>query len=179
MADVLLGERAPSGRLTMSWPRAVGQLPVYYDGYTTGRPSPQTTAYKDLTSAPQFPFGHGLTYTAFAYGQAQVTPGKDGSPDTVSATVTNTGPRAGEETTQLYVRQLACTEGARPMQELRGFEHVSLAPGEQRTVTFRLTPEALGYWDRTGHFRTDAGRYDLWIAPEAKMGRSVAYEVKF
>jgi beta-glucosidase len=145
IADLLFGDSAPAGRLTMSFPLDVGQLPLYYNRYRTGKPG--GTSYRDLTGDPLFPFGFGLTYTSFAFGPVELSSGKRAS---VSALVTNTGTRDGEEVVQLYIRDTACSEGARPQQELRGFQRVSLRPGESRSVRFELTDEVLGFFSRDG-----------------------------
>ncbi len=169
LADVLFGDIAPSGRLPITFPRSVGQVPIYYNGYTTGRPDKRD--YRDLTHKPLHPFGYGLTYTTFAYGPARVIPsaGAD-TPPVVTATITNTGPRAADEIVQLYIHDLACSEGARPEQELRGWQRIHLAPGEKREVTFFLDDQALGFFDRAGHWKTEPGDYYVWIAPHADAG---------
>jgi beta-glucosidase len=169
LADVLFGDIAPSGRLTASWPADVGQVPVYYNRYHTGRPARQTTDYRDMSRDPLYWFGYGLSYTTFKYGPARI----QGS--AVSATVKNTGSHAGEEVVQLYIRQEACPEGARPEQELRGFRRVSLEPGQEMEVQFPLTDEVLGYYGRNGKWRADVGSYQVWIAPHAHSGEPARY----
>lgn len=175
LADLLFGDTAPSGRLTVSVPRDVGQIPVYYNRYKTGRPIPVATDYRDLTREPQFWFGHGLTYTTFAYGPLEITSVRDGHPASARITLTNTGARPGHEVVQLYIRQLACSHAARPEQELRGFKRVGLAPGESAEVAFPLTGEVLGYWRRDGQWQTDPGDYHIWIAPHAQTGTPVTF----
>jgi beta-glucosidase len=171
IADLLFGDSAPAGRLTMSFPLDVGQLPLYYNRYRTGKP--EVTNYRDLTSAPLFPFGFGLTYTSFAFGPVELKPGK---PVIASALVTNTGTRVGEEVVQLYIRDTACSEGARPQQELRGFQRITLQPRESREVHFELTDEVLGFFGRDGDWQVDPGSFQLWIAPHAETGNPANYE---
>jgi beta-glucosidase len=171
LADLLFGDAAPAGRLTMSFPLDVGQLPLYYNRYRTGRPG--ATNYRDLTSDPLFPFGFGLTYTSFAFGPVELKPGER---MIASALVTNTGTREGEEVVQLYIRDTACSEGARPQQELRGFQRITLRPGETREVRFELTDEVLGFFDRNGDWRVEPGTFEVWIAPHAETGHPVNYE---
>jgi beta-glucosidase len=172
IADLLFGDSAPSGRLTMSFPIEVGQVPVYYNRYNTGRPATEMVNYRDLTREALFPFGFGLTYTSFAYEPVQIHPGK---PALASARVTNTGPREGEEVVQLYIRDMASLEGARPQQELRGFERLRLQPGESREVRFELTDDVLGCFGRTGSWHVEPGDFQIWIAPHAQTGTPVNY----
>ena len=175
IADLLFGDSAPSGHLTMSFPVEVGQVPVYYNRYRTGRRAPGMVDYRDLTRDPLFPFGFGLTYTSFAYEAVQISSADQ--PAVASAVVTNTGTREGEEIVQLYVGDLACSEGARPEQELRGFERLKLQPGEKREVRFALTDEVLGFTGRDGKWRTEPGRFQIWIAPHAQTGTPADYDL--
>ena len=174
LADLLLGNVAPSARLSMSVPRDVAQVPIYYNYYTTGRPrSGQYRDMKDMDA--KFWFGYGLTYTTFEYSPVTITPPADGKPAEASVTITNTGNREGEEVPQMYIRQLVCHEAARPSQELRGFKRVKLQPGEKAEVRFPLTGEVLGYIDRKGEHRVDPGDYEIWIAPSAHNGKPIVY----
>ncbi|MFA6961229.1 MAG: glycoside hydrolase family 3 N-terminal domain-containing protein [Opitutaceae bacterium] len=169
LAAVLCGDIAPTGRLTMSFPRATGQVPVFYNYHTTGRP--EMVDYRDLSRDPLFRFGFGLTYTSFKFGKVEIT-------DTAMArtTVTNTGKRVGEAVPQLYIRDVACSEGARPAQELRGWQRITLAPGETRTVEFALTDEVLGFVNREGRHRVEPGEFRVWIAPYAGTDEAVIYQ---
>lgn len=170
LAELLTGRASPSGRLTISVPYDVSQVPVYYNACTTGRPT-----YGHYLDTPErgalYPFGYGLTYSTFRYSSPQV----EGR--TVKATVQNVGAREATETVQLYVRQRACAEGARPRRELRGFRRVTLAPGQSVEVAFEISPAVLGYVDRAGADRCDSGFYDLWIAPDAVRGERVEVEM--
>jgi beta-glucosidase len=172
LAALLTGVCAPSGRLTMSVLADVGQAPMNYNQPKTGRPG-QGQPREGHLERPAFPFGHGLTYTTFAYGAASIR--QAGPRFFVQATVENTGPRPGVEVVQLYVRQLACHAGVRPRQELRGFQRVFLEPGERREVSFELNDEVLGYWTREGRWNADPGEYHLWIAPSASAGDPVLH----
>ena len=174
ISDLLFGDASPSGRLTMSFPIQIGQVPVYYNRYRTGRPYEDAANYRDLSRDPLFPFGFGLTYASFGYEQVRITAGK---PAVASAVVTNMGEREGEEVVQLYVSDLACSEGARPQQELRGFERLRLQPGESREVHFALTDEVLGFTGRDGKWRVEPGRFQIWIAPHAQTGTPANYDL--
>lgn len=179
LARLLVGKAMPSARLTMSVPEDIGVLPVNYNHPSSGHPT--LGGYREYAPASRwenrawgsvparFPFGFGLTYTTFAYSDARVEKGADGFATAV-VTVRNTGSRAGVETVQLYVRQVACAAGVRPVRELRGFRRVTLASGEGVDVRFPISDETLGYVDRAGGSRTDAGAYKLWIAPDAVSG---------
>lgn len=174
LADLLSGDVSPSARLSMSVPYDVGQVPLYYNHYATGRPG-QGRYRDEMPTAAQFWFGYGLTYTTFAYSDLEIVPATDSKPALAVATITNTGDRAGTETVQLYVRQLACHQGARPMQELRGFQRLTLAGGASAEVSFELTDQVLGYIDRAGQASVDPGTYHLWIAPHARTGEPLVY----
>jgi beta-glucosidase len=166
LAAMLCGDLAPTGRLPMSFPRATGQVPVFYNYHTTGRP--EMVDYRDLTRDPLFRFGFGLTYTSFVFGAVEIVPpAKPGQSATARASVTNTGQRSGEAVPQLYIRDVACSEGARPAQELRGWQRLTLAPGETRLVEFPLDDTVLGFVDRSGRHRVEAGEFRVWIAPHA------------
>jgi len=176
LADLLFGDADPVGRLTMTVPSEVGQLPIYYNHYTTGRPTTDRGNYRDYTRDPMYDFGFGLTASSFEYGPVTIALPRDGHSATATAAITNTGRRRGEEVAQLFIRQLACPQGARPAQELRGFRHVTLDPGHSADVTFELNDEALGYFTRDGRFVTDAGQYQIWIAPHARIGQPAQYD---
>lgn len=169
LAAVLTGDLAPTGRLPMSFPRATGQVPVFYNHHTTGRP--EMVDYRNLTRDPLFRFGFGLTYTSFEFGKVEIVESA-----TARATVTNTGKRTGEALAQLYIRDVACPEGARPAQELRGWQRLTLAPGETRTVEFALTDEVLGFVDREGRHRVEPGEFRVWIAPQAGTEEAAVYQ---
>jgi beta-glucosidase len=161
----------------VTFPRAVGQIPVYYNRENTGRPydparheEKYVSKYLDLADGPQFPFGHGLSYTTFATGEPELSRAgipadalERGETVEVAVTVTNTGDRAGDEVVQLYVHDVAASI-AQPVRRLRGFERVTLDPGASRTVRFRLGAEDLGFWtnDPAGTFTVEPGRIDVY-----------------
>ncbi len=177
LAAVLCGDLPPVGRLPISFPRATGQVPVFYNHATTGRP--EMVDYRDLTRDPLFPFGFGLTYTRFEFGDVEIAePAGAGQTPVARATVTNTGERAGEAVAQLYIRDVACSEGGRPAQELRGWQRLTLAPGETRTAEFVLDDNALGFVDRQGRHRVESGDFKVWIAPHAGSGKAATYRKK-
>ena len=181
IADVLFGDASPSGRLPLSWPRSVGQIPVYYNHKSTGRPSSPDrwhTGYLDLSKEPLYPFGYGLTYTKFKYGGLKLDPSvsRDGSLH-VTAEIENIGKREGTEVVQLYVHDRVAPT-SRPVRELKGFERVSLAPGEHKTVEFTVNGNDLGSYDREMHWIVPSGTYDVWIAPDSASGVQATFEVQ-
>jgi beta-glucosidase len=175
LASVLTGEKAPSGRLAISVPFEVGQLPLFYNRLRTGYHGGQRASYREVGSEARYWFGHGLTYTTFDYSPVTILPRTETQPARATITLQNTGSRAGDEVVQLYLRQLVCREAARPEQELRGFRRISLSPGESQSVSFDLTPEVLGYFSRNGEWRADPGEYDIWIAPSSHHGQPTRF----
>jgi beta-glucosidase len=159
VAEVLFGDVNPGGKLPISVPRHVGQLPVYY-----GRKPTSFRPYLDMSREPLFPFGHGLSYTTFKLDSVKVDPPKIGPAGRASVTVdvTNTGGRAGDEVVQLYVHDRVASV-TRPVKELRGFERVSLAPGEKKTVRFTLGPEALRFTDENMARVVEPGLFDVML----------------
>ncbi|MEN9935775.1 MAG: hypothetical protein RLZZ387_2354 [Chloroflexota bacterium] len=179
VADLLFGAASPSGKLTAGWPRTEGQIPVYYGQKSTGRPAqsgvnqfgePFTSRYIDTPNEPLFPFGHGLSYTTFAYRDLAVeTPVvAAGGALAVSAVVENTGARAGDEVVQLYVRDVVGSV-TRPLRELKGFRRVALQPGEAQTVRFEVPASELAFVGADLRRSVEAGAFQLWIG-----GSSVA-----
>ena len=165
----------------MSWPRAVGQIPIYYNHKNTGRPSAPDrwhTGYLDLARAALYPFGYGLTYTNFKYGslKADSSISKDGTLH-VSAEIENTGKREGSEVVQLYVHDRVAPT-SRPVRELKGFERVTLAPGEYKTVSFTVRVNDLGSYDPEMHWIVPSGTYDVWVAPDSNSGIAGTFEVQ-
>ena len=146
----------------MSVPWSVGEVPCFYNAPVTGRP--QHCNYKDIPERKsRYPFGFGLTYSNFEYGDALV------EGNVAKAAVRNAGSRRATETVQLYVRQVVCHEGWRPIRELRGFRRVTLGPGESAEVSFDLNDKVLGYTDRDGRFRCDDGEYMIWISKDSNV----------
>jgi beta-glucosidase len=181
IAHSLLGDASPSGRLPLSWPRSVGQIPVYYNHKNTGRPSSPDrwhNGYLDLSREPLFPFGYGLTYTKFTYANLKSDShvAQNGTLH-VSADVENSGKHEATEVVQLYVRdRIAPT--ARPVRELKGFERVTLAPGAHKTVEFAVNVNDLGSYDPEMHWIVPSGTYDVWVAPDAASGIQATFEVQ-
>lgn len=180
VASVLLGDIAPAGRLPFTWPRHVGQVPMTYAHYRTFAPQDQSKRYWEEESTPLYPFGHGLSYATFAYGNLQLAHDTIaiGETTTVSVDVTNTSDRDGDDVVQLYVHQRYGT-ASRPVRELRGFERIGVPAGETRTVTFELGAEQLRYWStivRT--FVQDATTVDLWVGASSTAELTTTLEVK-
>jgi beta-glucosidase len=205
LARTLFGESNPSGKLVVSWPRSVGQEPLYYKALSTGRPpgkidlthpptdveSKYVSRYIDEQNSPQFPFGYGGSYTTFGYGPTEISTtrlsaaelnrnlsGKMSTREalTVEATVSNTGSRAGEELVQLYVR-LQGTSTAQPIRALKGFQRVELAPGETKKVTFHLAPEAFAIWNDRNQFAVEPAKVTVWISPDSASGSEAKLEI--
>ncbi len=181
IADLLFGDVSPSARMPISWPRSVGQIPVYYNHKNTGRPTAPDrwhTGYLDASKEPLFPFGYGLTYTTFQYGNLRVETPAITSTGTlrVTAEVQNTGQRAATEVVQFYVRDRVAPT-SRPVRELKGFSRVALAPGEHKTVEFSVNASVLGSYDPGMTWVVPAGAYDVWIAPNAVEGVHGEFEM--
>ena len=178
---MLFRSAAPSGKLPVSFPRRTGQIPVYYNRRSSGRPAGagrDTVGYIDLPIAPLYPFGFGLGYTQFDYRQLTVQPGPwKASGGAVSAEVTNTGEQAGTEIVQLYVRDRIGSV-TRPLRELKGFERVTLQPGETQRVHFHLAPEDLCFTRLDGSWGWEAGKFDLWVGPDSTRGLQAGFEVE-
>ncbi|WP_229664375.1 beta-glucosidase BglX [Sphingomonas metalli] len=165
IARTLFGDVNPGGKLPVTWPRTVGQVPIFYAHNTTHMPKDQGKRYWDIPSTPQFPFGYGLSYTRFTIGAPTLdrTELAPGGTVTVSTTVTNSGRRAGDEVVQLYIHQRA-GRASRPVRELKGFQRVTLRPGERRTLTFTLDEASVRYWNAAvKDWVVDPGTFDLWV----------------
>jgi beta-glucosidase len=170
IADVLTGDYNPSGKLPITFPRSQGQIPIYYNHPNTGRPSEgdddrsYRSAYIDLSIHPRWAFGHGLSYTSFAYSDLKLDRHAVHGNEKldVSAVVRNSGTRAGTEVVQLYLRDPVASV-ARPVKELRGFERVTLAPGERRTVHFMLDRDALSFWNADLKWVAEPGEFRIMI----------------
>jgi beta-glucosidase len=166
IADVLFGDYNPSGKLPVTFPRTVGQVPMYYNHKNTGRPASEihfSSKYTDIPFTPLYPFGHGLSYTAFAFSDLTVTADAQ-TPDqfNVSVKVANTGTRDGAEVAQLYIRQ-KCASVTRPVEQLEGFQRVELAAGESKVVQFTLTPFELSFYDTEMRRVVEAGDLDVMV----------------
>ena len=183
VADVLFGDVNPCGKLTMTFPKNVGQIPLYYAHKNTGRPLPEgawfqkfRSNYLDVDNDPLYPFGYGLSYTRFGYGppvlSAETLP--RGGRLTVSVEVTNAGERDGKEIVQLYVRD-PVSSVTRPVRELRGFKKIFLRAGESQTVTFDVDETMLGYYDGEGNSLTESGEFQLFIGPSCRTDNGVGF----
>ncbi|HKJ37999.1 MAG TPA: glycoside hydrolase family 3 C-terminal domain-containing protein, partial [Anaerolineales bacterium] len=173
LGEILFGIESPSGRLPVTFPRATGQVPIYYNQKNSGRPIRPDGLFKsryvDLPNSPLFPFGYGLTYTSFEYANLKLSSETMRGKLEISADVTNIGARAGKELAQLYIRDLVGSL-TRPVRELKGYEHLTLDPGETRRVTFALNEEALAFTRADGTKGVEPGNFHVWIAPNSKSG---------
>ncbi|MBE9586735.1 beta-glucosidase BglX [Mucilaginibacter sp. JRF] len=167
IADVLFGKYNPSGKLTMTFPRSVGQVPIYYNAKSTGRPvsdQKYTSKYLDIPNTPLYPFGHGLSYTTFGYSDVKLskTSIRNGERLQASVTLSNTGKYDGEETVQLYIRDMVGSV-TRPLKELKGFQKIYLKAGESKTVTFNVSTDDLKFYDINMKYTTEPGDFKLFI----------------
>ena len=174
----LTGVVSPSGKLPMTFPRSVGQIPIYYNYLNTGRPGPSDLVfwshYSDESNAPLYPFGHGLSYTQFEYSKLRAR--QKGNDIEVSVRVKNIGARAGKEVVQLYIRDRVASV-ARPVKELKGFQKIALATGASQTVQFILSKETLGFYNGQGEFVFEPGEFDIFVggSSTAELSASVQY----
>ncbi len=181
VVDVLFGEVNPGGKLPATFPRSVGQVPLYYNHASTGRPATSdryTSKYIDLPVSPQFPFGHGLSYTRFRLKDLSLDArriSQDGRV-TASVVVQNIGDRPGDEVVQLYLRDEVASV-TRPVKELCGFERVALAPGESKTVRFPIGPAQLGLHDRQMRFVVEPGQFRITAGTSSEGGLEATFEV--
>lgn len=173
IADVLFGDYNPSGKLTVTFPRSVGQLPAYYNRKPTAR-----RGYLFTSKAPLFPFGFGLSYTSFEYKNLKVTPAQIGPAGEakVSVTVTNTGNRAGDEIVQLYLHDLVSSV-TRPVMELKDFKRVSLKAGESKTVEFTITPAKLSFLNLNMESVVEPGWFDIMVGSSSVKYQTAKLEV--
>ena len=206
LVRTLFGDANPSGKLTVSWPRSVGQEPLYYNALNTGRPAGKidltrpprngvekyVSRYIDEQNSPQFPFGFGLSYTTFTYANLhidktkisaaslnedlQAREPKQSAALSASADITNTGTRPGVETVQCYLR-FQGTSVAQPVRALSKFQRITLAPGETKKVTFLLGPSAFAIWNDQQKFAAEPAKVTLWIAPDSSRGVQVTLEI--
>jgi beta-glucosidase len=164
VADLLFGDANPGGKLPITWPRNVGQVPIYYARNLTHQPESTPgfmSRYWDEPSSPLYPFGYGLSYTKFAVSNVNASPAE------VTAEVRNTGSRAGDEVVQVYLHQRSGS-ASRPVRELKGFERITLAPGETKTVRFALGTDALRYWSAARReWVRDAAEFDVWAGSDS------------
>ena len=182
VADVLFGVVNPGGKLVVTFPRAVGQIPIYYNHKSTGRPAnvanKYTSKYLDAQSSPLFPFGFGLSYAQFKLSGVRLSGAKirpDGSV-TVSVDVENIGKYAGDEVVQLYRKHVAASV-TRPIKELRGFQRVNLRPGEKRRIEFTLGTEQLGFYNREMRFVVEPGNIRVFVGTSSEDGLESGFDI--
>jgi beta-glucosidase len=183
VADVLFGDTNPGGKLPVTFPRTLGQVPLYYNHKSTGRPgipSIRTTSrYLDETNDPVFPFGHGLSYSTFALDALALsapTIRPDGKIK-LSVDVANTSNRAGDEVVQLYIQDVVSST-TRPVRELAGFRRVTLAPGAKQTVSFEIGTAELGFYDRALRFVVEPGEFKVWVGTSSVGGLEAGFRVE-
>jgi beta-glucosidase len=192
ICDLLFGRTNPSGKLTTSFPRTVGQIPIYYNHKNTGRPVPldpkaaQTplgtaedpkgyySQYLDIPQSPAYPFGFGLSYTTFAYSNLKLSSPDTNGVLTASVTITNTGKREGVEVVQLYTRQFTGSL-TRPVKELKGFQRLALKSGESQIVSFAVPKQSLGYYNGDNRFVVESGKYQIWIGGNSAEGLTTEF----
>lgn len=185
IADVLFGKVNPGGKLTTTFPRSIGQIPLYYNHFITGRPASDKkfekyrSNYLDEKNAPLYPFGYGLSYTTFEYSDVNLSSSqlKLTGEITASVTVKNTGDKAGAEVVQLYIRDL---EGSvtRPVKELKGFEKITLNAGETKTVTFKITSETLKFYNYDLEYVYEPGDFEVMIGTNSRDVKSAKFTLK-
>lgn len=185
IGDVLFGDVNPSGKITMTFPQNVGQIPLYYAHKNTGRPLGENkwftrfwSNYLDVSNEPLYPFGHGLSYTTFTYGDVKLSNStlKPTQKITVSTTVTNSGNVAGEEVVQLYIRDLVGTS-TRPVKELKGFQKINLQSGETKTVNFTITEDMLRFYNSQLKFVSEAGDFKAFVGTNSRDVKEVNFKL--
>ncbi len=175
IADVLFGDYNPSAKLPMSFPRAEGQIPIYYNYFNTGRPAKNdsdlnyVSAYIDLPNSPKFPFGYGLSYTTFSYSDIKLnsTILRPGKALTASVVITNSGKYDGKETVQLYIRDMVGSV-VRPVKELKGFQQIFLKAGESKTITFKITTDDLKFYNDKLIYNYEPGDFKIFIGTNSE-----------
>jgi len=202
LARTLFGDVSPTAKLVVSWPRSVGQEPLYYNALSTGRPpgkidltrppndteTKYVSRYIDEQNSPQFPFGFGLSYTSFSYGATTISvqhlsaadlnkASADVTAITAEADVSNTGSRPAEETVELYIR-LRGTSINEPVRALKGFQHVAISPGETKRVKFNLTSDALKIWNDHNQFAAEPCELTVWISPDSAHGSPAQADIR-
>lgn len=178
IADVVFGEKNPCGKLTTTFPRSVGQIPLYYNHLMSSHPDPQDgvfnrycSNYIDISNEPLYPFGYGLSYTTFEYGTAEIQNNE------IRVDIKNTGTIAGTEIVQLYIRDKVARI-ARPVKELKSYRRVSLNPGETKQIIFTITPDMLGYYDAQLDYVCETGAFEIMIGPNSRDLQNLEYSYK-
>ncbi len=186
IADVLFGSESPGGRLAMSIPYSVGQIPVFYNDFTTGRPLSKdfpnerfVSRYQDIPNDPLYPFGFGLTYTEFSYSDVELNSSvlERGKCIDAAVTLTNIGEQEGTETVQLYIRDLAGSV-IRPVKELKGIQKIKLYPGESKKVSFEINEDMLKFYGADGNFVVEPGAFHVFIGPDSSTQNMAEFVLK-
>jgi beta-glucosidase len=175
-ANILFGDVNPSGKLTITVPRSIGQLPFFYNA----KPTSHFYDYVTENNKPLYPFGYGLSYTSFGYTGLSLSSSAIDKNATVTATigVSNIGPVKGDEVVQLYIHQKSGNSVVRPVKELKGFQRITLNPGEKQTVSFTITPELLKHWTADMKFEVEAGVYEIMIGKNISDLQKVELTIK-
>ncbi len=183
ITDVLFGAANPSGKITMTFPRNVGQIPIYYNHKNTGRPfdvnQKYTSKYLDVQNDPLYPFGYGISYTTFNYSDIKLSSSglKSGQKITAAISITNNGKYDGIETAQLYIRDMVGSI-TRPVKELKGFQRVNLKPGESKTVTFTISDEDLKFYNSDLKYAAEPGDFKLFIGGNSRDVKEAAFKLE-
>ncbi|HEY9362885.1 MAG TPA: beta-glucosidase BglX, partial [Chitinophagaceae bacterium] len=183
IADVLFGDANPSGKITMTFPRNVGQIPIYYNHKNTGRPfnadQKYTSKYLDISNTPLYPFGYGLSYTTFNYSDNSLSNStlQSGGKITASVNLTNTGTRSGKEIVQLYIRDLVGSI-TRPVKELKGFQQITLQPGETKKVSFIISVDDLKFYNSDLKYTYEPGNFKVFIGTNSEAVKEATFKVQ-
>ncbi|MEO6406157.1 MAG: glycoside hydrolase family 3 C-terminal domain-containing protein, partial [Ferruginibacter sp.] len=185
IADVIFGNYNPSGKLTMSFPRNVGQIPVYYNHKNTGRPLDAEpfqkfrSAYIDIVNSPLLPFGYGLSYTSFQYGEIKLNKTSMTTSEKIEATVTvkNTGNYDGEEVVQLYIRDMVASISM-PVKELKAFQKIFLKKGESKDVKFSITKKDLEFYNADGKIMLEPGEFKIFVGTNSKDVKEARFDLR-
>ncbi len=186
-ANLIFGNAVPCGKITMTFPRVLGQVPIYYNAYNTGRPKLEeddfnrvrfTSSYLDMPNSPLYPFGYGLSYTEFEYSDFKLSQDtmKRGETLIASAKIKNVGSYKAKEAVQLYIRDVVGSV-VRPLKELKGFEKIELDVGEEKTVEFTITEEMLKYWNKDIKFVAENGKFEVFIGKDSKCKPFASFEL--
>ena len=183
LCDVLFGDYNPSGKLPITFPYALGQIPIFYDHKNSGRPGSQDQKYKsrylDIPNDPLYPFGYGLSYTQFAYNNLNLNASifTGDKPLEIRVDVKNTGLVAGTETVQLYIRDLVGSV-TRPVKELKGFKKLILKAGEVQTISFTVTKEDLSFYNRNNIWGAEPGKFTVFVGTNSQNTIEAGFELK-
>ncbi len=180
--DVIFGEVNPSGKLTMSFPQATGQCPIYYNHYNTGRPHINNirfaSRYQDIPTDSYYPFGYGLSYSKFEYSDLKISSKKisQKAPITISVKVKNNSNLAGKEVIQLYIQDLVASN-VRPVKELKGFKKVYFEAFEEKEITFEITIDMLKFWNEKLEYKAESGEFKVFVGTNARDTKELKFEL--